>query len=180
MTLSPQMLALLRNHLNGDPPGPAPDGAPSPSPEEAPGAVPSVPDIARLLAERQAQLQRELEAAEEAEQQVAEEERRRAERERRTDAVRHRMAELNDQLEAAYATLDDLAAALGACPGCFGGDPACRWCRGRGKPGFTAPEPEPFDRLVRPAVVAHARLHRRVPPPTHPTGPSVPRERTHP
>lgn len=59
---------------------------------------------------------------------------------------------------------DRLAAALGACPACWGEDPTCRWCRGRGAPGALAPDPEEFTTWVVPAVRAHVRLRdHRVP-----------------
>lgn len=59
---------------------------------------------------------------------------------------------------------DRLASALGACPACWGEDPACRWCRGRGAPGALAPDPEEFTAWVVPAVRAHVRLRdHRVP-----------------
>jgi hypothetical protein len=52
--------------------------------------------------------------------------------------------------------LDDLAAALGACPGCWGDDSSCGWCRGRGAPGALPPDPDAFRRLVRPALQRRA------------------------
>lgn len=36
--------------------------------------------------------------------------------------------------------LTDLAAALGACGLCWGEDPSCRGCRGRGRPGMVRPD----------------------------------------
>jgi hypothetical protein len=54
--------------------------------------------------------------------------------------------------------LDDLAAALGACPGCWGEDSSCGWCRGRGAPGALPPDPDAFSRLVRPALQRRADL----------------------
>src|SRR5437660_1553131 len=47
---------------------------------------------------------------------------------------------------------DDLASALGACPLCWGKDPECRACRGRGHPGFSVPERNLFVEFVLPAV----------------------------
>ena len=49
---------------------------------------------------------------------------------------------LSDELEAAEALLADLAAAFGACGLCWGDDAQCPSCRGRGKPGRFAPDPE--------------------------------------
>ncbi|MFJ5546332.1 hypothetical protein [Streptomyces sp. NPDC093225] len=162
------MLEMLQRHFSGDT---AADGQIGP---DSPAA-----HLAQLLSEREARLQRELAEAEEAELREAEDARRLAGREERAAAVRRHVAELTAQRDTAYELLDDLAAALGACPACFGTEHTCRWCRGRGAPGFTTPEPALFARLVRPAVVVHARLHRRVPP-TRPTEPPPPRERTHP
>jgi hypothetical protein len=47
---------------------------------------------------------------------------------------------------------DDLALALGACPLCWGKDPECRACRGRGHPGFSVPDRKLFVEFVLPAV----------------------------
>ena len=56
---------------------------------------------------------------------------------------------------------DTLAAALGACPACWGGDPACPGCAGRGKAGSTVPDLELFGELVVPAVRRVRSLERR-------------------
>lgn len=47
---------------------------------------------------------------------------------------------------------DTLADALGACRICWGGDPACAACRGRGRAGSARPDPKLFEELVAPAV----------------------------
>jgi hypothetical protein len=47
---------------------------------------------------------------------------------------------------------DDLASALGACPLCWGNDPECRACRGRGHPGYSVPDRKLFVEFVLPAV----------------------------
>lgn len=44
------------------------------------------------------------------------------------------------------------AAALGACDACWGFDPACPHCAGRGRAGFDSPDPVLYARLVAPAV----------------------------
>lgn len=51
---------------------------------------------------------------------------------------------------------DVLAAALGACPVCWGEAPDCEVCEGGGAPGWEEPERRLFLRLVRPAL-AHVR-----------------------
>lgn len=47
---------------------------------------------------------------------------------------------------------DSLAAALGACYLCWGEEPTCSHCRGRGRPGYVAPDKELFIEWVAPAV----------------------------
>jgi hypothetical protein len=68
-------------------------------------------------------------------------------------------AEVIDVLERLHAEVRELrarsarlAAALGACPRCFGDDDACPTCHGRGAPGARVPHPRLFDEIVRPAV----------------------------
>lgn len=63
--------------------------------------------------------------------------------------ARARAAKLQDvarrlavDLRSANARLSDLAAAFGACGLCWGEDPRCPGCRGRGRPGRFAPDPE--------------------------------------
>ncbi|MBN8500728.1 MAG: hypothetical protein J0M19_06220 [Sphingomonadales bacterium] len=50
--------------------------------------------------------------------------------------------QLHDAGRAAAQRLSRLAAALGACGLCWGDDPACLGCRGRGKPGMIRPDME--------------------------------------
>lgn len=47
---------------------------------------------------------------------------------------------------------DTVAAALGACPFCWGGDSECDVCEGRGSTGSVEPDPALFQELVAPAV----------------------------
>jgi hypothetical protein len=47
---------------------------------------------------------------------------------------------------------DTVAAALGACRYCWGGDRNCQACRGRGRSGYRPPDPDLFNELVMPAV----------------------------
>jgi hypothetical protein len=47
---------------------------------------------------------------------------------------------------------DNLAAALGACYLCWGEDPECQECSGRGQPGFFAPDENLFAEFVIPAL----------------------------
>lgn len=59
---------------------------------------------------------------------------------------------LFDEREHARARIESLAAALGACPICFGGDVLCDTCHGAGTPGARAPDPIEFNRYVAPAI----------------------------
>lgn len=47
---------------------------------------------------------------------------------------------------------DTVAAALGACRVCWGGDPGCPACAGQGRAGWRAPDRALFQELVVPAV----------------------------
>lgn len=75
-----------------------------------------------------------------------------------------------EELETLRARSDILARALGACYLCFGNDPVCPECAGRGRPGSLMPEPAEFRfyvlpalRRVRAAEARHAQqaVHRR-------------------
>jgi hypothetical protein len=50
------------------------------------------------------------------------------------------------------------AAAVGACELCWGDDPGCRVCRGRGRPGWAEPNRRLFAEVAGPAI---RRLRRR-------------------
>ena len=75
-------------------------------------------------------------------------------------ALRHRMEQLELELERFQEINDTLAAALGACHVCWGDDPDCEACRGRGGPGSLPPDRGLFERLVLPAA---RRLRERRP-----------------
>lgn len=60
----------------------------------------------------------------------------------RADRMQRIARRLADELEDAQGHLADLAAAFGACGLCWGADTRCPSCRGRGKPGRFAPDPE--------------------------------------
>lgn len=136
------------------------------------GTDPALGLLSQMVARREQMLEQDLEAQErEAERLDAlaraaqearrleelrqlEEERRQATRRVRLERLRSRLEELESDLAAAQTRLDDLALALGACPNCWGEDPGCRLCRGRGQPGFLRPEEAAFRRLVAPALKA--------------------------
>jgi hypothetical protein len=69
---------------------------------------------------------------------------------------------LRDELEALYEQLDMLAAALGACPACFGSDRDCAECGGRGRPGAYHPDLALYRSIVLPAV-RRAQIESREP-----------------
>jgi hypothetical protein len=70
------------------------------------------------------------------------------------------LADMRQELTDLRQANDTCAAALGACPYCWGGDRHCRVCRGRGRSGYTAPDPELFNELVVPAVQRARALQR--------------------
>ena len=148
-----QLLDLVRQQLTGGPS--VAEGL-----AQLVSSDPQLGQLTELLARREQQLRAELEEREEEERRADGQALQLDERRRRAQSWRDHLAELTAELDAARAQLDELASALGACPGCLGSDPGCRWCRGRGGPGFTAPDPAGFERLVLPAVHAHVRLHR--------------------
>lgn len=67
-------------------------------------------------------------------------------------ALGRRVEHLELELERLQEINDTLAAALGACEVCWGDDPDCEACRGRGGPGSLPPDRDLFQRLVMPAV----------------------------
>ncbi len=79
------------------------------------------------------------------------------------------LEEIRAQADAAAAELavyrerlDRCAAALGACGLCWGCDPSCRACRGRGRPGFALPDDMLFEEMIVP-VIRLVRANRAKP-----------------
>ncbi len=99
------------------------------------------------------------EASEEAKRRQAEI---RHERARRIRALRVLAKRMYVELEALRERSDAFAAAIGACPVCFGDDPLCEECAGNGRPGAVAPDPDAWRQFVAPAVqrVRSIRLER--------------------
>jgi hypothetical protein len=69
------------------------------------------------------------------------------------------LLELREQVEGLLSENKDLkdrceslASTLGACCLCWGRDPGCRACRGRGRPGYAMPDEALFSELVLPAI----------------------------
>jgi hypothetical protein len=83
----------------------------------------------------------------------------------RGEAAR-RMQELRETVKDLYAEVkvlrernDTLAAAIGACYLCFGSDPFCEECGGRGLPGSRPSEPAAYREYVLPAVLRVQKMH---------------------
>lgn len=66
--------------------------------------------------------------------------------------LRGRMQALAAEIGSLRERMELVADALGACGLCWGQDPQCRACRGRGRPGYALPDEELFADLVLPAV----------------------------
>lgn len=66
--------------------------------------------------------------------------------------LRQRIARLEMQLDQVEETEEEMALALGACVDCWGEDPDCRQCYGKGTSGYLPPDPGRFQRLILPAV----------------------------
>jgi hypothetical protein len=67
-------------------------------------------------------------------------------------------ARLRETTRSLLAHSDFLAAAVGACPECWGENPDCAECGGEGGPGCYLPERVCFDEIVRP-VIKSLRAH---------------------
>ena len=67
------------------------------------------------------------------------------------------------ELEALHEVNDTVAAALGACRYCWGGDELCEECQGAGAPGSRMPDKALFQELVLPALkrVQAAKMIRK-------------------
>jgi hypothetical protein len=74
------------------------------------------------------------------------------ERDRSLQELNDTVAKLYSELERLRKRNDELAAAIGACFLCFGADPLCSECAGRGRPGAKIPEPIAYKKYVLPAL----------------------------
>jgi hypothetical protein len=88
-------------------------------------------------------------ADKEARRQAEEEIRERTVRVRELEAM---LRQIEAEAKALRARNDELAAALGACFLCFGSDPYCSECGGRGAPGARPPERAAWREYVLPAL----------------------------
>jgi hypothetical protein len=59
---------------------------------------------------------------------------------------------LKQQLEFELLQNDDLALAIGSCTECFGDNPDCPECFGKGKPGSSVPDFILFNKYINPAI----------------------------
>ena len=75
-------------------------------------------------------------------------------------ALRRRIEQLELELERLEEINDTLAAALGACPQCWGDDSRCEVCGGHGGPGSMRPDRTLFEQLVAPALRRLRELHK--------------------
>jgi hypothetical protein len=66
--------------------------------------------------------------------------------------LREDLKNLSAELKALRERNDLLAATLGACCLCWGQDPECRACRGRGRPGYAMADEALFGEFVLPAI----------------------------
>jgi hypothetical protein len=69
--------------------------------------------------------------------------------------------EMSEALDVLQARNDDLADALGACYLCWGEDPRCPECAGKGAPGSLLPEPRAYREWILPAVRTQQTFKQR-------------------
>lgn len=138
------MVELLRQQLAG-----GQDGA---------EASPALGMLGEYLEQRRQALEEDLERQQAVEELQREEDLARAERLELVRTARAQIEALAAEVDALRSRVDRLAAAVGACPECWGEDAGCRWCRGRGRPGFIPPDPQEFALIVVPAIRMQARL----------------------
>jgi hypothetical protein len=155
MATAEPITALLQRHLAGeDISGQIADMV---------GGDPRLASIMSLLADREAQLKSEIDAHphDEADQWAELRDRDQESRRKRAEALQAQWQQMSAELERLCTTLDEVACALGACPRCLGADPECVLCRGRSGPGSLPPDASSFNRIVLPALRAHAHCRSR-------------------
>jgi hypothetical protein len=88
------------------------------------------------------------------------------------DELKGQVRSLQAEIKTLRERCDLLASTVGACCLCWGQDPNCRACRGRGKPGYAIPDEGLFGEFVLPAMrVLRAQKVRPNRPPAVPPGP---------
>lgn len=81
----------------------------------------------------------------------------------RYQQMAEQIQEMSEELDALQARNDDLADALGACYLCWGENPICPDCAGRGIPGSRPLDPILYRELILPAVRARqAQMQRHL------------------
>lgn len=145
--INPALAMLSALQANGDDPGKALIGALA---GQAGG--PNIDMLVKLLGNDEDSLERQREALRE---EV------RAEHAEAIAELGDTAKRLFQEREQARAQIESLAAALGACPVCFGGDLLCDTCHGAGTPGARAPDPIEFNRYVAPAIARVREALRR-------------------
>ena len=85
-------------------------------------------------------------------------------RSERLDALQDEIDRLKGINRILYEQCEHMAAAIGACPLCWGEDPECRECGGRGTPGAFLPHRASFAELVLPAIDRVRDFRRNCPP----------------
>lgn len=66
--------------------------------------------------------------------------------------LKEQIQNLQAEIKISRERSDLLASTVGACCLCWGHDPNCRACRGRGKPGYAIPDEALFGEFVLPAM----------------------------
>jgi len=97
-------------------------------------------------------------------------------RSERLDALQDEIDRLKGINRILYEQCEHMAAAIGACPLCWGEDSECRECGGRGTPGAFLPNRASFAEFVLPAL-ERVRTFRRNCPPRRPDAGDDPTER---
>ena len=80
------------------------------------------------------------------------EEEARVQRSRTERRLRQKLKDMYQELQELRERNDMLAEALGACYLCWGDDPICKVCRGRGRPGCFEPDRELCIQFISPAA----------------------------
>lgn len=67
--------------------------------------------------------------------------------------MQRQIEDMQQQIEEMEVRNDELASALGACYSCWGADPECPECHGKGHPGSVMPDQDLFREWVLPAAI---------------------------
>jgi chorismate mutase len=64
----------------------------------------------------------------------------------------HQFRKLEKNYRQLLGHMDEFAEAVGACPHCWGEEPECNYCHGRGTSGYFQPNPEYFNVYIQPLM----------------------------